>query len=175
MALLRYFEYTRMNGCLLHARKTPTVREVPVQMKRPLLYRSVILLCLVLRLTSAIALAQTPTVASVLNSADYSTNLCPGALAEIFGTNFGSGAASSVTVNVGGKQGYTIAVTSGQVAVQLPVDAPTVATTLTVTVNGVSSSPFSLTLDTYAPALYTLNLSGTGPGSIQTATGAPLT
>ena len=52
------------------------------------------------------AWAQTaPTIASVLNDFDYSTNLCPGALAAIYGTNFGT-TASAVTITVGGKPGH---------------------------------------------------------------------
>src|ERR1700722_14023107 len=80
------------------------------------------------------ALAQTPTVASVLNLFDNSTNLCPGVLVAIYGTNFGSSAAA-VTFTVGGKPGFVVAVTPGQINGQIPFEASTGPTTIVVTVS----------------------------------------
>jgi hypothetical protein len=44
------------------------------------------------------AQATTPTVAAVQNAGDFSTHLCPGLIVAIYGTNFGAGPTSSVTV-----------------------------------------------------------------------------
>ena len=63
-----------------------------------------LLFCLFLLAVAVAAFAQTPTVTGVLNAADFSTHLCPGLEVGIYGTNFGSGPASSVTVSVEGKR-----------------------------------------------------------------------
>jgi uncharacterized protein (TIGR03437 family) len=113
------------------------------------------------------------TVSGVLNGVDYSTHLCPGVLAQIFGTNFGT-SATGVSVSVGGKQGYiAFAPSATQIAAQIPVDAPTGATTLIVTVGGVASAPVNITLDTYAPAVFSTTSAGSGPGTFTDASGAP--
>jgi uncharacterized protein (TIGR03437 family) len=117
-----------------------------------------------------------PTVTSVTNSAaPSSTHVSPGALASIFGSNFGS-AATSVTVSVGGKPAYVIpsGVFPTQLNVQIPYEVSSGPTTLTVTVNGATSAPFSLTLDTYAPAFLTQNGAASGPARVITSKGAPV-
>jgi uncharacterized protein (TIGR03437 family) len=104
-------------------------------------------------------LAQTPTVTAVLNTAEVpagiqDTRLCPGIIATIFGTNFGS-AASNVTVTVGGTKGATFTgqVTPNQMNVQISFDAPVGATSLIVTVGGAASAPFNVTLAQVAPTV----------------------
>jgi uncharacterized protein (TIGR03437 family) len=128
---------------------------------------------------SATAFGQTPTVTGVLNGADFSTHLSPGLLVGIYGSNFGSGPASGVTVSVGGKAAYIAGVTPTQINAQLPFDATTgTAISLTVTVGGATSAPFSVTLGSYAPAFYTadgLGSAGSGVGLIRTAAGAAIT
>jgi uncharacterized protein (TIGR03437 family) len=119
--------------------------------------------------------ADAPSVAGVANAADYSSNLAPGVLAEVFGANFGTGPASSVTVTVGGTSAYVAAVTASQLAVQIPVEVSAGATNMVVTVGGVNSAPFNLTLNAYAPALFTLSGTGSGPGLIRTNAGANVT
>ncbi len=107
-----------------------------------------------------VALAQTPTVTRVVNSRS-GLQLSPGALATVVGTGFGAdfiegtGTPLNVSVSVGGKQASVILVVVGgtQVDVQIPVDAPTGAVPLTVSVGGVTSAPFNITLDQYAPTL----------------------
>jgi uncharacterized protein (TIGR03437 family) len=123
-----------------------------------------------------IAQGPTPTVTGILNGADYTTHICPGALVQIYGTNFGA-TASSVTFTVGGKQGFVANVVGGNtLVVQLPMDAPTgIATPLIVTVSGTASVPFNVTLDAYAPAIFSTDGSGTGPGRILTANNAKIT
>src|SRR5579862_1695178 len=70
------------------------------------------LLCRLLVVFSLAGLAawaqNAPTIASVLNLFDYSqTNLSPGALVAIYGSNFGT-SATAVTITVGGKPGYVV-------------------------------------------------------------------
>ena len=92
-------------------------------------------------------LAQAPTIAGVVNSEiQTSSVLCPGLLASIYGTGFGSGATSTVVVLVGGQKAYVVAVTPTQLNVQLPFDAPLGATTVVVTTGGGTSAPFNVTL-----------------------------
>jgi len=118
-----------------------------------------------------------PTVTSVANSAaPSSTQVSPGALASIFGSNFGS-AAASVTVSVGGKPAYVFpnGVFPTQINVQIPYEVSPGPTTLTVNVNGATSPPFNFTLASYAPALFTQSAAGTGPAAVVTTKSAPVT
>jgi uncharacterized protein (TIGR03437 family) len=100
-------------------------------------------------------LAQAPTVMGVVNvQVQTSTVLCPGLLASIYGTGFGSGATSSVVVLVGGKNALVEAVTPQQINVQLPFDVPIGATTVVVTTGGGTSAPFNVTISAVAPTLF---------------------
>jgi uncharacterized protein (TIGR03437 family) len=117
------------------------------------------------------AFAQAPTIAAVLNGVDSSTNLAPGAAAAIYGSNFGAGPANGVKVTVGGKNAYVLAVTENQLNIQLPMDAATGQSNLIVTINGVASAPFAVTLNDYAPAIYTTDGSTDGPGLIRAQNG----
>ncbi len=100
-------------------------------------------------------LAQVPTVGGVVNSElQTSSTLCPGLLASIYGTGFGSGATSSVVVLVGGQKAFVIAVAPTQVNIQLPFNAPIGATTVVVTTGGGSSAPFNITISSVAPTLF---------------------
>ncbi len=108
--------------------------------------------------TSATA-GTTPIITSVLNAVDMSTNLSPGLLVYVYGSNFGSGTGSTVMATVGGKAAFVGPVASpagtGQpyLEMQLPVDAPTGTNTMTVTVGGSTSAPFIVNLDAFAPAI----------------------
>jgi uncharacterized protein (TIGR03437 family) len=108
-------------------------------------------------------MADAPTVTGVLNAALVNAGiqdmrLCPGALAAVFGTGFGTGATTSVTVKVGSSTAFVIAVTDNQINAQLPFDTPIGATTITVTSSGGTSAPFNITTTATAP---TLALTGT--------------
>jgi len=104
---------------------------------------------------AAVALqAQAPVVSAVVNTEnETSTVLCPGLLATIYGTGFGSGSATSVVVLVGGQRGFVISVSPSQVNVQLPFNAPLGATSVVVTTGGGSSAPFNVTLASVAPTI----------------------
>src|SRR5579863_4535412 len=107
---------------------------------------------LVLLSTATSALAQVPTVTSVVNVVSPAGQLSPGMLALVGGTGFGSNAAN-VTVTVGGKPGYVTFANPTLLGAQIPFEASVGATTLTIAVNGVMSAPFNIVLDTYAPAI----------------------
>lgn len=125
---------------------------------------------------SVAAFSQTPTIAGVISAGSSTPQIAPGGLAEIYGTNFGTGAASSVTVLVGGHAAYVIPpVTANQIAVQLPFEAAVGPTTMTVAVGGATSAPFSITLLAAAPALFTTGGTGTGTAVVQTTASAPVT
>jgi uncharacterized protein (TIGR03437 family) len=104
---------------------------------------------------SAVALlAQAPTITGIVNSEiQTSSVLCPGLLASIYGTGFGSGATSTVVVLVGGQKAYVGAVTPQQLNVQLPFNAALGATTVVVTTGAGTSAPFNITLSAVAPSL----------------------
>lgn len=109
-------------------------------------------------------LAQAPAVTGVQNVFDFGPALCPGLDVAIYGVNFGSGPTTAVSINVDGQAGYVAAVTPNQINAQLPVGAPLGATSLTVTVDGLTSAPFNITLAKYAPAFDTQGTTGTGTG-----------
>jgi uncharacterized protein (TIGR03437 family) len=116
--------------------------------------RLVLLVCA----TAGALLADVPTVTAVLNATTYGAGIrdnrfCPGSLAVVVGTGFGSGATTSVTVKVGGKTAYVIAVSENQINAQLSFDAPIGATSLTVTASGGTSAPFNITTTATAPTL----------------------
>jgi uncharacterized protein (TIGR03437 family) len=125
----------------------------------------------------------TPTVTGVQNAVSYGTTLCPGLQAIVYGTGFGSTAAN-VSFVVGGKPGYVINATPNQLLVELPFEASTGATTMTVTVGGVASAPLSITLSAVSPA-FLLQAPPTGAPTppagtgladvIETSTNTPVT
>ncbi len=106
-------------------------------------------------LTATLANAQ-PVVTSVLNGGDASTQLCPGLEVIILGSNLGAFGAQS-TITVGGQQAQIIQNGSGEVFAVLPSDLSAGPTTLTVSYNGQTSAPFSITLAEYAPAIAQIN------------------
>src|ERR1035438_4640060 len=107
--------------------------------------------CLLVFAGSAFLRAQTTTITNVTNNPGNSSVLCPGDWATIIGTNLGG---ASANVKVGTKQAYIInSSTPGLLFIEIPVDAPLGATTVTVG----ASAPFNITLAPFAPALRTLN------------------
>ena len=129
---------------------------------------------LVFGLETPTSTSQTPTIGAVLNAFSSGPELCPGVLASVFGTNFGS-TASAVTATVGGKPAFVAFAAPGQLVLQIPFEATVGATTLTVTAGGASSPPFNITLATYAPAINTVAGTGTGLGGVRTTKNAQVT
>jgi uncharacterized protein (TIGR03437 family) len=129
---------------------------------------------LLLTCFAAAAWAQTPTVSAVVNSSSYAPPLCPGLLATIYGTNFGTNAAA-VSVTVGGAAAYVLpAITANQFSVVLPASIPVGATTLVVTVGGAASAPFNITLSAYSPSFLIQNSAGSGLAAVYESTGSTL-
>jgi uncharacterized protein (TIGR03437 family) len=143
-------------------------------MHRPMSPRAALFAVMLAGLSFAAPATADPTVGGVVDATAFTTNLCPGMLAAVFGTNFGS-AVGGVTVSVGGKPAYVQAVTPSQMTVQLPMDAPTGPTTMVVTVGGVSSAAFNLTLAAYAPVFVITGGAGAGPPAIYTSKGVLVT
>src|ERR1700723_1590476 len=105
-----------------------------------------------LLLVSSAAQAQ-PTITSVGNAASLQPAFSPGSLAVVFGTNL-TVTGSTTTVTVGSLPGFVLSPTTPtQINVQIPVNAPLGATTLTVTVGSASAST-NITLAAYAPAFF---------------------
>ncbi len=116
-----------------------------------------------------------PMIASVINTyPPTSSVLCPGLLASIYGTNFGSGSGSgnpnNVMVTVGGEPAFIVGGTPTQINVQLPFDISTGPTTATVAVGGITSAPFDVTISAVAPTLPAVSAKSTD-GFIYTAKG----
>lgn len=117
------------------------------------------------------ALRAQPIVTDVANGFTGKPPVSPGSLAFVRGTNLMIGTMAPI-VTVGTKTAFVVTSSSmaSQLFVELPVDAPVGATTLTVTAGGQTSVPINLTLAAYAPAVLTaLNL-GMGPGFFVDAT-----
>jgi uncharacterized protein (TIGR03437 family) len=108
-------------------------------------------------------LAQAPTIKAIVNNAiQTSSVLCPGLVASIYGTGFGSGTASTVKVYVGGQPAYVIGGVGTQIDVQLPFNIPVGASTITITTAEGSSAPFDVTLAAVAPGLPLAGATGYG-------------
>jgi uncharacterized protein (TIGR03437 family) len=122
------------------------------------------LVCLSLLAALAVpALALTPTIVGIQNNASFTSALSPGGIAALYGTDLAP-TSGNTTVTLGGKACYVRFVSAGQVNIQLPVNLGAGTYNLVVTHDGLNSAPFKVTLTAYAPAIFTLNSSGSGPG-----------
>jgi uncharacterized protein (TIGR03437 family) len=102
----------------------------------------------------------------VVNAASYSTNISPGALATVFGTNFAfaSGGANTplptslggVTVSINGQLAPILYVTPMQVNFQVPWETALGSATLTVNVNGGASNTQTVQVLGAAPGLFSI-------------------
>ena len=119
-------------------------------------FKSIVLVPLLL----VSAQAQVNKVVSLVSRAGAAAGLCPGVAAELDLNTQAPGA--PLFISIGGKNvpitsrpvccGFPTGVTD-EADVQLPWDAPVGNTSLTVTQNGVTSSPFPVTLTQYCPAI----------------------
>lgn len=106
-----------------------------------------------LLLSAGAAAAQNqPTVSRITNAFSFGPAVSPGALASLFGENFGTDK-SALTVTIGGKPAFLLLVTNTQVNLQIPVDLTPGQTSLTATRSGAASSALTFTLSAYAPAI----------------------
>lgn len=102
----------------------------------------------------------TPTLSAVTLPIGESVRLSPGSPMLITGTNLGTGPNDVATVSignqmVGGEAAPVISfLNSSTVLAQVPVDFPPGPTAVTVTHNGITTAPISVTVAAYSPAIY---------------------
>ena len=89
----------------------------------------------------------------VRNAASHDERFSPGTLVEINGPF--TPTSGPVTAEVGGRAAAVIARANSQLVIQLPVELTPGTASLMVTSGGVRLSPISLTIEVYAPGLYT--------------------
>lgn len=116
-------------------------------------------------LLSSVAFAQAPTISAVVNSLNFSNSLCPGGVATIYGTNFGTDA-TKAQVSIAGQFAYInpTAFSPTSFSVQLPFGIGTGSQNVNLTISGAAATPFAITLTATAPAIGTNNASGMGLG-----------
>jgi uncharacterized protein (TIGR03437 family) len=121
--------------------------------------KSVFSLLLLFAAAALSALAQ-PTISGVDNGFSFTSSLSPGVLASIFGSNF----TGSVAVTLSGTACPVTYSSAGQINIQIPWEAATGKGHVVVTADGVSSTPFAVTISKYSPALSSDNGTGSGLG-----------
>jgi uncharacterized protein (TIGR03437 family) len=127
-----------------------------------------------MQVTSAAPSAPAPTVTSVVDQAGGTTNLTPGMPVSVTGTGFGTSSTDVATVTIGTEAAPVLNfVSSTNLLVQIPVDAPLSATTLTATYKGQPSQAFNIKLVAVAPEIEPA-ASATG-SSFYDASGNPIT
>jgi uncharacterized protein (TIGR03437 family) len=111
------------------------------------------------------ALAQTPVVQGVTDSATYAARVAPGSLASIFGTNLAAQTESAgdfplpaslggASVMIGGVSAPLLYSSATQINFQVPSSLAGGASNLVVTGPGGASAAFSVTVTTAAPGIY---------------------
>lgn len=114
----------------------------------------------------------TPVIAAVVNAVDYSPSVSPGSWVAIFGANLSpetvaltslplQNQLTGVSVTMSGTPLALRYVSSTQINALLPFGPPGPYQFVVSNSTG-TSLPFQLTLDTFAPAVFTQNASGTG-------------
>lgn len=122
----------------------------------------------------------------VVNGASYTAPVVPGSIASVFGSFFLTSTSIDTTLPLetnlqnlsfefGGTSGFgsvgaapLYSVSSTQANLQVPWEAGgQTGVTLAATLNGTTGASQTVNVAAYAPAIFTLNESGTGPGAIQ--------
>ena len=126
--------------------------------------------------------AQVPEIGSggVVNGASYTAPVVPGSIADVFGTFFLTSSATDTTVPLqtsmlnlsfefgGGTAAPLYYVSGGQANLQVPWELAGQSTaTLTAKLNGATGGVQTASVAAAAPAIFTTNAQGTGPGAIQ--------
>ncbi len=127
--------------------------------------------------TSAVAVANTPTIFGVVNAASYaSATVSPGELVTIFGTNIGPATPASMTITAGfvdktlggvsvkvdGKDAPMVYVSGSQVTIQIPYEATTGSGKTVVLTNGAATANSTVTIAATSPGIFTADGSGSG-------------
>lgn len=92
-----------------------------------------------------------PIISKVVDRATGTARLSPGVPLEITGTGLGTSASDAPTFTIAGKPAPILSfISPTDVVIQVPVDAPTGATTVTAAYKGATSTAFNIVLDTFA-------------------------
>lgn len=124
--------------------------------------------------------AQVPQIGAggVVNDASYTAPVAPGSIAAVFGDFFLTAGSSDTDVPLdtslqnlsfqfGGAAAPLYYVSGSQVNLQVPWELAGQSTaTLTGTLNGTAGASQTVTVAPFAPAIFTMNAQGTGPGAI---------
>jgi trimeric autotransporter adhesin len=125
--------------------------------------------------------AQVPQIGAggVVNDASYTAPVAPGSIAAVFGDFFLTSGSSDTEVPLstslqnlsflfsGGTAAPLYYVSSGQANIQVPWElAGQTSATLTATLNGTAGAAQTVAVADFAPAIFTLNAQGNGPGAI---------
>ena len=128
-----------------------------------------------------------PLVLAVVNSASYQADpLSPGGMVTIFGMNLGpaqgtgaqlqNGSVSATLAGVralfGGTPAPLLYVQAGQINAVVPYGVGTNSVQLQVEVNAETSNPVTLTVAPAAPAIFSVNVSGSGPAVVMNQDGS---
>ncbi len=116
----------------------------------------------------------------VVNGASYAAPVVPGSIASVYGDFFLASTSIDTTLPLettlqslsfqfsGGTMAPLYFVSSGQVNLQVPWElAGQTTATLAATLNSTTGATQSVTLASAAPAIFTTNSQGSGPGAIQ--------
>ena len=114
-----------------------------------------------------------PVIDSVLNAASYASTASPGCWVAIFGKKLAPQTVSAasvplpttlgeVKVTVGGRAAALLFVSAGQINALIPFEVTSTPAAVVVTTGEGASAAYNVWLDTKAPALFTMNNSGSG-------------
>jgi uncharacterized protein (TIGR03437 family) len=130
-------------------------------------------------LTPAVAVPKI-NAGGVVNGASYSAPVVPGSIAAVFGDFYLTSGSSDTDLPLvstlqtlsfqfgGGEAAPLYFVSGGQVNLQVPWEAAVSSTaTLAATLNGTAGATQTVNVAAFAPAIFTTNAQGTGPGLIQ--------
>ena len=107
------------------------------------------------------AFAQAPAVTAVDNGFSFTSQLSPGVLASVFGSNLSGG---SLTVTLNGLPCPVTFSNANQINIQVPWEAVPGPGHVVVTHDGLHSTPFAVTISKYSPAISSVNGMGSGEG-----------
>jgi uncharacterized protein (TIGR03437 family) len=108
-------------------------------------------------LTIAVATpaVQAPSVASISSPISSLPQLAQGAPMLITGANLGTGPSDVASVSIGGESAPVLSfLNSSNLLAQVPVDSPIGRTIVTVTHQGMTTTPFNVIVSAFAPAIY---------------------
>jgi uncharacterized protein (TIGR03437 family) len=89
--------------------------------------------------------------------------IAPGSIASVFGSNLASSASGAVSLQLGGTAAYLLGVSPQQINFQVPWELSGQSqASLTVGVDGVTSSPSTVNLSSFSPGIFTIGQSGQG-------------